>query len=291
MRGVFIIVTGGKSVSYTMSAGHFHGDRLERRVSGDFILTEDSYDPGTTIPDHHHAWPYFCFVLEGAFTERCGRRDRDCGPGDLIYHPLGEEHSDRFARMPGRLFNIEIAPFRLEGLKEQSETFRGDSIINYGPLMALAMQLYGAFANGDSPSALAVEDLVLQLFSEALLSPRNGEMSKAPVWLEHAQEMIYFGFRTNLAVSGMAEEIGVHPVHLSRTYRKVYGRTISEMILHRRIEYACKSLAFGGEPLAVIAYDAGFADQSHFRRLRLRELGLITRSLLRRRYFSPFASL
>lgn len=277
-------------MSYTMSAGHFHGDRLERRVTGDFILTEDSYDPGTTIPDHHHAWPYFCFVLEGAFTERCGRRDRDCGPGDLIYHPLGEEHSDHFARMPGRLFNIEIAPIRLEGLKEQSETFRGDSIINYGPLMALAMQLYGAFANGDSPSALAVEDLVLQLFSEALLSPRNGEMSKAPVWFEQAREMIYFGFRSNLAVSGMAEEIGVHPVHLSRTYRKVYGRTISETILHLRIEYACKSLAFGDEPLAVIAYDAGFADQSHFTREFKRIMGMTPGKFRRASTFGDFAS-
>ena len=36
----------------------------------DFILTETAFDPHSRLPRHAHENSYFCFVLQGAYTER-----------------------------------------------------------------------------------------------------------------------------------------------------------------------------------------------------------------------------
>lgn len=279
-------------MSYEMGVGHFYGDTLERRVTRDFILTENSYTPGISVPIHHHAWPYFCFVLEGAFTERCGRQSWTCQPGSLIYHSLEEEHSDHFAQAPARLFSIEIAPSRFEEMEERQERLRTGLVLNGGLPIGLATQLHRAFTEDAAASTAIIEDLALQLFAEIWFPLYDGATDRAPAWLEDAREMVRFGFRSNLSVSEIAEAVTIHPVHLSRTFRRVYGRTISEAILHYRIEYACRRLASDDESLAVIAYDAGFADQSHFTREFKRIMGMTPgkfRKAYRATHFTPVA--
>jgi AraC family transcriptional regulator len=256
-----------------MSAGNFHGTALKRRKTRDFILTEYSYTGGVSVPVHYHCWPYFCFVLEGAFNEKSGRQDRTCWPGTLIYHPSGEEHSDNFAASPVRLFNIEIAPSRLHEMVDYPPRLRTGLAINGGLLVGLAIRLHSAFIKRDSASIPIIEDIALQLFAEAWF-PLCDNPEQVPAWLKDAREMVRFGFRTNLTVSEIAEAISIHPVHLSRTFRKVYGRKISEAILHYRIEYACRLLSSDNEPLAIIAQDSGFADQSHFTREFKRIMGM-----------------
>jgi len=56
----------------------------------------------------------------------------------------------------------------------------------------------------------------------------------------------------------------VHPVHLSREFRKRYGITIGEYIRKRRIEHASGLLLKSGMAMADIADTCGFSDQSHF---------------------------
>ncbi|HWP45462.1 MAG TPA: AraC family transcriptional regulator [Blastocatellia bacterium] len=276
-------------MSYGMSAGSFHGVALGHKATRDFILSEYSYPGGASVPVHHHSWPYFCFVLEGAFTEQSGGQNRTCGPGTLIYHPLGEEHSEHFALRPARVFNIEIAPSRLEQLGESASRLRSGLTINGGLLVGLAMRLHSAFAERGAASIPAIEDIALQLFGETWF-PVSDDPEQIPAWLKEAREMIRFGFRTNLTVLEIAKAISIHPVHLSRTFRKVYGRKVSEAILHYRIEYACRMLASDNESLAFIAHDSGFADQSHFCREFKRIMGMTPgeyRNASRAMSFSP----
>jgi AraC family transcriptional regulator len=65
----------------------------------------------------------------------------------------------------------------------------------------------------------------------------------------------------------LAALAGVHPTHLLRTFRRHHGATISNYVRQRRIQRARTEVASAKRPLAVIALDAGFADQSHFTRV------------------------
>ncbi len=74
-----------------LSSGFFYGNTSKTVLSADFGLTETIYAPTIKLPVHSHEAAYFCFVLEGDFTEFYGRRSRLCRPSTLVFHPAGEK--------------------------------------------------------------------------------------------------------------------------------------------------------------------------------------------------------
>ncbi|HWW84871.1 MAG TPA: helix-turn-helix transcriptional regulator, partial [Vicinamibacterales bacterium] len=66
---------------------------------------------------------------------------------------------------------------------------------------------------------------------------------------------------------------GVHPVHLARTFRRVYRTTFASYVREVRVDFARRQLA-GSAALSDIACAAGFCDQSHFTRCFKRDTGL-----------------
>ena len=54
------------------------------RVS-DFVLTEAAYDARSRLPPHTHERSYFCFVLQGAYTERYRRQEILCKPSSVTF--------------------------------------------------------------------------------------------------------------------------------------------------------------------------------------------------------------
>jgi AraC family transcriptional regulator len=55
----------------------------------------------------------------------------------------------------------------------------------------------------------------------------------------------------------------VHPTHLARTFRRFHGRSLGDYVTGLRMQRVCRALSETEDPLAAIATDAGFADQSH----------------------------
>jgi AraC family transcriptional regulator len=74
-------------------------------------------------------------------------------------------------------------------------------------------------------------------------------------------------YRSPLTLAALAARVGVHPVHLSRTWRRFRGSSLGDALKRLRIEEARRRLAGGREPLAQVALDLGFADQAHFTRV------------------------
>ena len=79
------------------------------------------------------------------------------------------------------------------------------------------------------------------------------------------------------ALRTLAGEAGVHPVYFAAAFRRFYGCSPGEYARRRRIDFARKQIANPELPLARIAVDAGFADQSHLTRVFKRFTGLTPR--------------
>ena len=92
----------------------------------------------------------------------------------------------------------------------------------------------------------------------------NTGIGAAPPWLRQAREIIVEHFSETLKLTQIAAEVGVHPVYLATAFRQKFGVTVGEFVRQLRIEHACAELIKGDLPLAAIALQAGFADQSHF---------------------------
>jgi AraC family transcriptional regulator len=59
----------------------------------------------------------------------------------------------------------------------------------------------------------------------------------------------------------------VHPVHLARAFRRTERLTPGEYLQRLRVRAACRKLREAEYPLAAIAMECGFADQSHLTRI------------------------
>jgi AraC-like DNA-binding protein len=72
----------------------------------------------------------------------------------------------------------------------------------------------------------------------------------------------------------LALVVGRHPTHVARAFRREYGLTVAEYARSLRLDWAAGQLALNDVPLARVAAEAGFADQSHFTRAFRRHMGV-----------------
>ncbi|HET8624741.1 MAG TPA: helix-turn-helix transcriptional regulator [Gemmatimonadales bacterium] len=151
-----------------------------------------------------------------------------------------------------------------------------------GRLAWLARHLYDEFAREASASPLVLEGLLLALLGELTRRSPAGERGH-PAWVARARELVEARLRLPIRLPSIAAELGVHPTHLSRTYRRAFGESLSGYLLRRRVEIASAALADPEIPLAQVAQETGFADQSHLCRSFRRVTGLTPGAWRRRR--------
>ena len=84
------------------------------------------------------------------------------------------------------------------------------------------------------------------------------------------------------SVVDLARRVGCSPHHLSRVFRRLTGRTISQYRTELRVTHALDRLG-GQDPdagtLARIAAETGFADHAHLTRTIRRMIGTTPRTL------------
>lgn len=242
-----------------------YGTVIRSDVVAGFTLTETAYTPSLQLSRHFHQSAYFCFVLQGSFTESYEHQSRACGPSTLIFHPSGERHADHF-HTATRCFNLLMDARWVERARQHSEIVDSPTDFHGGFLAKLATRLYKEFRQMDELSPLIIEGLTIQVLGEAARSSLKRHRPEPPLWLKQVRELLHDQFHEHLSLSKVAGSVGVHETHLSREFRRYYRCTVGEYIRHLRLEFACHQLSTSGTPLSEIALAAGFADQSHFAR-------------------------
>ncbi|MDQ3802165.1 MAG: AraC family transcriptional regulator [Acidobacteriota bacterium] len=248
-----------------LAPGCSNGKVLKSFDTAGFIMTEVAYSAQSRLAEHSHENAHFCFVLQGTYTESHNRQELECAPSTLTFRPPGEVHEDKFHNQEVRVFTIEIPPRWMQRLEQdsiylgRSVNFKGDSVTR------LSERIVREFRRMDTAAGLIIEGLTLEIMAETArrAAQKNGGQA-IPYWLKRAKELLHARFSENLTLEHIAAQVGVHPVHLSSVFRRKYHCTVGEYIRQLRIEYACREIAKGEMPLAIIALEAGFANQGHF---------------------------
>ena len=123
----------------------------------------------------------------------------------------------------------------------------------------------------DSFTPLALEGLSLELLALAGRGPSGPPVS---AWLREAHDALCECFREPPTTAEIAEQVGVHPAHLAREFRLHYGDSLGGFVRRLRLEWAAGRLITADTSLACLAFEAGFADQSHFTRAFKRRFGI-----------------
>ena len=98
--------------------------------------------------------------------------------------------------------------------------------------------------------------------------------STAPAWLHDARAFLHERCGDTVEMRAIAAAVGVHPVHLSRAFRRHFGVTMGEELRRLRVQRACETLVHTRHGLSRIALALGFSDHAHFTRVFKRHVGL-----------------
>lgn len=263
--------------SRDLPAGRFYGRSIRTGSINGFKLNELAYPknfPGT--PSHSHEYSMLKIVLSGAYTHGWGNaKPKVSGPWTLDYCPAGLNHWHDSHQSEVRVLAVEIEPSRFEALGVDTRSLHAPATLQGERCRWLLGNLHKAFHDVDPISALEVEGFVLVLLSE--LTREGPGNQRKPLWLRQARELIRSRFKEQLSIAAIAQEVGVHPVWLASDFRRNYHQTIGEMIRELRVNYASEQLRYTDLPLAAVALDAGFSDQSHFSNVFRRVTGMTPR--------------
>lgn len=242
-----------------------HGDffgALRKSVTGGGFCVELRIAtlPPEAVVEHAHDEAHFILPLDEGYRSLAGRDGRG-GPiraGGLIYNPPGTTHQDCFDEAGGRFLSVS-APV--------SSDIGGDLpvLLDDAVSTAAVRRLVGGCIRFEPGDELALEDQALAMV--AVAARRRPALRGAPPdWLETARDMIAdLAGNQGLEVRAIAAAVGVHPVHLARTYRQCFRISPGDAIRRRRADIAMAALAQGLRPIEA-AGAAGYADQSHMTR-------------------------
>ena len=249
------------------------GEIIKHRSIGPFTLSEHYYTAAKSIPMRVNPEACITFVIEGTFRERYAAGSLVGRPGGVRYLPAGAQFTAEI-EPELRFLEVRSAPEILDELARQSIIPKKPALINGLSTTWLANRLYSEFSREDSASAMAIEGLVLAIFAEIARLETCQTSHPVPGWLRQATEIVESRFLERLSLAGIAAEVGVHYVHLSRQFHKYNQCTVGELIRRRRVQYASHLLAHSTTPLAEIALICGFSDQSHLSFLFKRYMGV-----------------
>jgi AraC family transcriptional regulator len=245
------------------------GDVLRWRRVGGLTLAEVTFEAGQRIHRDTHAHARFVLVLSGSLTETTGGAATPYGPSTLLFRSADEPRSYAVSDAGAKVLIVDMDAAWVRRAREQAPLVRESTAFRGGLLLHLTHRLQGEFGLRDEVSRLVIESLALGILAEASRRVAAAATTKAgrpvPLWLQVALALVDQHFAEPLPLAAVAKKVGVHPVHLARTFRRVHQTTFAAYVRQLRIEFARRELA-GTAAISDIACAAGFCDQSHFSR-------------------------
>lgn len=242
-----------------LQSGKFFGDTFNALSVKGITLTETIYTH-EWVDWHYHENAYFTYLLEGKMVEGSKKEKNICSRGTLLYHNCQESHYN--IKPPGftKGFHIEISA---EWTKEQklSGGIEGKCRVSQPQTLHNIQKIYSEFRSNCTDSGSAIEELLVDTFG---ILEKTGSGINNPAWLKEVIKIIETRFTENLSLNELSQFAGVHPVHLSRDFKKHFGCNVTSYIRRCRLELALKLISAKNRSLAQIAAECGFADQSHF---------------------------
>jgi AraC family transcriptional regulator len=214
---------------------------------------------------------YLAVVLEGAVRKSFRRTKSTLDCGSFASIPAGASHSSVFAAAGCEI--LVIRPANDDGAQLFGRLLLELRRVDASAATHLGRRIAGELGARDSSSTLALEGLALELIASVgrATTPRA---ERGTAWLQTVRELLDASVPGLPCLQELAAAVERHPAHLARVFRREYGVTVADYARLRRLEWAAAEIASTDTPLARIALDAGFADQSHFTRAFRRHHGV-----------------
>jgi AraC family transcriptional regulator len=246
-----------------MGAGKFFGAARVQLRSGDFTVSAVAHSNARVVPLHAHAHAFFSMLVTGRYREWFGGQSWDARPLSMVLRPAQAEHHDEIGPDGALFLCVDIAPSYWNALAEAG-THLQRRAFDDRPMSCVALRLLRELCEKRAGWRGVTESLVNELVAEYVADSRYVQR-REPRWLRRAIERLHDD-PANESLSAVAADLGLHPVHVSRMFKRHLGVTVSQYLRELRLQRAARALLESRAPLADLADDHGFADQSHLTR-------------------------
>ncbi len=164
---------------------------------------------------------------------------------------------------------IEVSPSVLDSLAGAPVDVQLQDYTPVPGAAAIAAQAVGCVMDG-VPNRLLLEGLALAICGQVLevcapkvlkeSAPRDSTDQR----IRRVREFIEDNLGEDLSVAALADVACLSVHHFARAFRGSFGETPHRFVQRRRIARATAMLSRTSAPIAAIALDCGFANQSHF---------------------------
>jgi AraC family transcriptional regulator len=244
--------------------GEFYGNTNKTVYLEGITLTDTVYTH-PKVDWHYHEHAYFTFILEGNVIEGNKKEVYNCTPGNLLFHNWQDPHYNIKPEGFTRGFHLEIEKTWFDAMTLNTDHLEGSKKIANPEIKLLMYKIFRASKIDPGPADLTTQTLLAEIIAR-LQGDELRILHKNPKWVQQIEELLQEQFTDNLTLDYLSTTLDLHPMHLSRDFSKYFHCTIGEYIRKLKVEKALSLIALQKQSFTEIAYQCGFADQSHFNR-------------------------
>ena len=217
-----------------------------------FVVRQCTYSPGLRQRRHSHEHNNVTIITAGQLDESSERGEYRGRPSSVVLKAAGCEHETRISGYGARTLTIEFGSW----FPIAPRTWSWSEDIN---VVRCALALQQAFSSGNVDD---VERLAIDLVANVIERNQAGHAG-TPKWISEIKATLDENFQDAICFEALARDIGLHPVYVSRAFRRHVGSSMTDYVRALRLREARHLLAASRWKIGAIAGQAGFADSSH----------------------------
>ena len=258
---------------FSLSKGKFTGRIVDKLNVKGVVINSASYAIDETNPGvHYHEVPHLCFLLNG-LVETYKPNSSERNANHLSFYHSGEPHSSVSHSLISKSVNIEFGENFLSEY-EFTESDIEKAVEDNLDIKFLILKIQQEVLLTDSSSISSIESLLINILSYT----NNLNEKDEPKWIRDLHTVLNDRWNEHLTLEELSTATGVHPVTISKHFRKYFSCTLGDFLRKLKIDKSIPLVKNSNKTLTDIAIDCGFSDQSHFTRSFKQMTGLLPKT-------------
>ncbi|MGH7467174.1 MAG: AraC family transcriptional regulator [Longimicrobiales bacterium] len=243
------------------------GRSLASRTLPEFEISLVEHFGGVALPCHRHQEAVIALLLRGRYDESVAGRTVTPTRATVLVKPPETPHANEIGGEGTDTILIQLSPHNPLSAPlraDLNDTF----VLTDSRVPRLGEMLLAELQRNDDVAAVSLESLVVELLAVLRRQDRRRGTGYSPrqAWLARAREYLHDQPAETFSLQQLATMLGVHRSHLARAFRMAFGCTIGEYLRFVRVQRLALQLESTDTPLARLAPELGFYDQSHLTR-------------------------
>ncbi len=230
------------------------------------------YAPDLFMPTHVHSVGQFSTLISGQALETNINAEINNTLGIAEFKPVAYKHSNRIGPNGALFLSINLNTEHEAFVSEYGKL--GWQLTDKSATKNVWNSLSKLLLTADPSCNLDLEEIVFDLLSGSLTDQHT--IKQAPNWLLLAEQALN---ETDMNIQQIADDIGVHRVHLSRIFQSHFSLSISEYRQRIALQKSITAMLNDDESISLAGAGASFSDQSHLTRVMKKQLGVTPKTL------------